>query len=198
MENQYYDENYEAKQGSVITGMIGALLGALIGAAVWAGVAIGLEIISGLIGLLIGFLASKGYDLLKGRQGVPKLVCVIIAVIFGVVIGTGASYVWQIHDVYMEEFGELTGIAKSLAPSEKEIFEVVLADKEVQGEIAKNLVMGLFFAALGCFDIFREILAKPKAQPVTDVNAAAVPGIDAAAVPQQPAEEQPSDQDGTL
>ena len=58
----------EERTGSYVTGFIGALIGAMIGAIVWAFV-LYQGYVASLVGLLIGFLADKGYDLLKGKQG---------------------------------------------------------------------------------------------------------------------------------
>ena len=52
------------KEGSYITGLIGAMIGALIGAAAWC-LVMQLGIITALIGLLIGWLAEKGHPVLE-------------------------------------------------------------------------------------------------------------------------------------
>lgn len=181
MQNTNYDFYAEPeKKGRVVTGFIGAVLGALIGAAAWAAVAVLLEIITALIGLLIGFLAGKGYDLLKGRQGKAKIVCVVLAVIIGVVVGVGATYAWQIHDAYNEAYGSLAGVNSVFVRSEADFFRNILEDSEVQGEILKNLAMGLVFAFLGCFGLLREMgdAKKSAASAAVDVSAASVPSAD--------------------
>lgn len=167
MDQQYnYYEEQPEKKGHIITGLFGALLGALVGAAVWAGAAIFLDIIAGIIGFLIGFLASKGYDLLNGRQGWAKLVCVIIAVIFGVVVGTGAAYAWLLHNDYNEQLAAMTEIQRRFYEimTEKEFFiDNITNNPEFMSEVYKTLGLGLLFAALGCFDLLKEIVAKPAA-----------------------------------
>ena len=182
MQTSNYDYYAEPeKKGSVVTGFIGAILGALIGAAVWTAVAVLLDLITALIGLLIGFLAAKGYDLLKGRQGKIKVVCVVLAVIIGVVVGVGGTYAWDIHSVYMDTYGSLLGSNSIFVRSEAEFFRNILADSEVLGEILKNLALGLVFAFLGCFSFLRDMGADKKAAaaPVADVSAASVPATDA-------------------
>lgn len=180
MDNSNYTPYAEPeKKGSVITGFIGAALGALIGAAAWAAVAVMLEIITALIGLLIGFLAGKGYDLFKGRQGKAKVVCVVLAVIIGVVAGVGATYVWQIHDAYNEAYGSLQGVNSVFVRSEDDFFRTILEDSEVQSEILKNLAMGLVFAFLGCIGLLRDMGSTKKAADAgVDVSAASVPSAD--------------------
>lgn len=58
--------------GSYGTGAIGAVLGAVLGAVAWA-IVLAMGYIASIVGLLIGFLSTKGYDLLKGKQGKAKL-----------------------------------------------------------------------------------------------------------------------------
>lgn len=178
MQNEYL-VTQEEPQRSVIKGLIGALLGALLGAAAYALITILTSKIYAMAGLLIGFLAATGYDLLKGRYGVPKLICVLLCVVIGVCVGTAAVTAWDIHTVYQEQLEELSPIMRSMAISEKEFFEVVLADSEVKGEVVKNLLTGLAFAALGCIGMFRSWATKPEdQQPAAesgDISAAAVP-----------------------
>ena len=192
MEQNYGYYNEPEKKGNVITGLIGAIIGALIGAAAWAAVGALLEIITGLIGFLIGFLASKGYDLLKGRQGVAKLVCVIIAIVIGVVVGTAATYVWQVHNVYVSETAGMSALELRFVPTEAEVMKSVIQEPDVKSEMIKNLLLGLVFAVLGCIDLFKQIVAKPTA-PAANVNAAAVPDLSAAQVPAATEEKIPTD-----
>ena len=58
------------KEGSYVTGLIGALVGALIGAVVWC-LVMQLGIIASLVGFVIGWLAEKGYTILRGKAGPP-------------------------------------------------------------------------------------------------------------------------------
>lgn len=191
MEQQYnyLEEQPVAKKGSIITGLIGALLGALVGAAVWAAVGIFLDLIAGVVGFLIGFLAAKGYDLLKGRQGWAKLVCVILAVVIGVAVGTGATVVWVLHDTYTTQIAELTDLERrfyDIMTEEEYILDNITNNPEFMGEVLKNLGIGLLFAALGCYSLLKEIVAKPQAvtAPTQTID------LSAAQVPAQNADEQ--------
>lgn len=140
-----------------------------------------LDLIAGIIGLLIGFLAAKGYDLLKGRQGVAKLVCVIVAVIIGVVVGSGVTYVWVLHDSYNSQIAELSDFERryyDIMTEEEFFIDNFTNNPEFLGEVLKNLGLGLLFAALGCFDLLKGIVSKPKAVTPTqtvDLTAAQVP-----------------------
>ena len=77
----------EEDTGNYLTGTVGALVGAIIGAVVWA-LVLNAGYVASLVGLLIGWLAEKGYNLLGGKQGKGKVVILILAVIFGVLLGT--------------------------------------------------------------------------------------------------------------
>lgn len=182
MEQQYnyYAEQPAEKKGSIVSGIIGALAGALIGAAIWAAVGIFLDLITGLIGFLIGFLASKGYDLFKGRQGRVKLVCVILAVIIGVVVGTCAVYTWVLNESYNTQLAELTDLERRFyeVMTKEEFFKDNLTNNpEFMKEVYKNLGLSLLFAALGCLDLFKGMAAKP-VHSVTFDDASPAPAKD--------------------
>ena len=136
--------------GSYWLGLLGALLGAILGAVVW-GIVLGMGYVASIIGLLIGWLASKGYDLCKGRQGKGKVVILIFAVLFGVLLGTvlpDIAYLGQ--GIAAGEFVITYGEIPSL------ILGLVLFDSEYQAAILHNGGMGLLFAALGAFALLRK------------------------------------------
>lgn len=151
MENNY---GYQEKQGSVLTGFIGALIGALIGGAIWMVVGI-LGYIASIIGFVIAFLASKGYDLMKGRQGTIKMVILIICVVLAVAAGTFGTYIWSAHDVYQEEIASLTELELKLydIPSEADFIKDIMSDSEVQTGMLKDCGMGLLFGILGSYGL---------------------------------------------
>lgn len=151
MENNYaYVQEAEEKKGSVIGGIIGALVGAAIGAVAWTLVGM-LGYIASIIGFVIAFLADKGYDLLKGRQGTIKMIVLIVCVVLAVAAGTLGTYVWTIHNEYNEQLSELTELDKKLyvIASEEEFMRDVLSDSEVQGEMIKDSALGLVFGIIG-------------------------------------------------
>ncbi len=158
-------ERYEEPKGHILTGIIGALVGALLGAVVW--VLVGkLGYIASIVGFLIAFLASKGYDLCKGRPGTIKLVVLLVCVVLAVAVGTAGTYLWIAHDMWVEETSELSAFERSLLPSEAELFREIIQDSEVQTEFFKDLAMGLLFGALGAFGMFKGLSNKNQAQPV--------------------------------
>ena len=126
-------------EGSYLKGALGALIGALIGALVWAVVYL-LGVIAGIVGLLIGWLAIKGYDKMGGKQDKGKIVVLIVCIIIGVLVGTYKE---------VSDYGITVGQTVEL------VNEVIANDSEVQGEVIRDVVMGLVFAGLGVFSLLR-------------------------------------------
>lgn len=133
-----------------------AFIGALLGAVVWALVGMA-GYIASIVGLLIGFLAIKGYDLANGRPGAVKTLTLIVCVILAVVIGTAGTVAIQLHQVYAEGVAELQSWEE--ARPELEFFGLVIPelmqDDEFTGSLVKDLLLGWFFAILGCIGLLR-------------------------------------------
>lgn len=162
-QNDTYPQEEMEKKGSVIGGIIGALVGALIGAALWAAVGI-MGYIASIVGFVIAFLADKGYDLLKGRQGVVKIIVLILCVVLAVAAGTLGTYVWMSHDVYQEELASLPEFQKAFVISEQEFMMEIFSDQEVQSEMLKDGGLGLLYGFMGSFGlIFAEQKRKRQA-----------------------------------
>lgn len=140
----------ETETGSYATGALGAFVGAALGAVVWAVVLL-LGYVASIVGFVIGWLAEKGYILLKGKQGKAKVIILILAVIFGVVAGTIAADAISLAG--MINSGELPGWTMGDIP---EMMLVLMEDSEYVGVTVKNILMGLFFAALGVFSLLRQ------------------------------------------
>lgn len=137
--------------GSYVSGTIGAFLGATLGAAVWA-LVLAMGYVASIIGLLIGWLADKGYTLLKGKQGKGKVVILILAIIFGVLLGTIVPDVVQLAGMIAD--GELPGYAYTDIPYL--IVYLMQMDTEYFSGTMANAGMGLLFAALGVFALLRK------------------------------------------
>ena len=184
MENNFeYVQETQEKKGSVITGFIGALLGAAIGAVAWAAVGM-MGYIASIIGFVIAFLADKGYDLFKGRQGTVKMVILIICVVLAVAAGTLGTAVWQIHNEYTEQINALTDLEKKMYEimTEGEFMKEILMDSEVQTSLIKDSALGLVFGILGSFGLISAAKygkKKQAAAPVSEESA-----LEMAAVPQ--------------
>ena len=184
MENNYeYVQETQEKKGSVITGFIGALLGAAIGAVAWAAVGM-MGYIASIIGFVIAFLADKGYDLFKGRQGTVKMIVLVICVVLAVGAGTLGTAVWQIHNEYTEQINALTDLEKKMYEimTEGEFMKEILMDSEVQTSLIKDSALGLVFGILGSFGLISAAKNGKKKQAAAPVSEEAV--LEMAAVPQ--------------
>ena len=144
------DRRVAESKGSYFTGFIGALLGAVIGAVVWA-IVLNMGYVASLVGLLIGFLALKGYDLLKGKQGKGKVAILIVVIILGVLLGTFAAETFTV--ITMINDGELN---LEIAQAPLLVLAVLLDDPEYAGAVGGNALMGLLFAALGVFSLLKK------------------------------------------
>lgn len=152
MERVIAQSNEEEKQnrtGSYVSGTIGALLGAVLGAAVWA-LVLFIGYVASIVGLLIGWLSNKGYDLLGGRKGKGKVAILIVAVIFGVLLGTIAADVISIAQ--MISSGELAGATYADIPA---VLAFVFEDPEYISATTSNVLMGLLLAGIGVFAMLR-------------------------------------------
>lgn len=141
--------------GSYFTGLLGALLGSALGAVVWA-IVLSIGYIASVVGLLIGFLAEKGYDLCHGKQGKGKVVVLIFAIIFGVLLGNLSAEAFEAFRLI--QTGELAGLALGDIPLL--IYTLIVEDSEYRGYILKNMLTGLLFAALGVFALLRQTKQK--------------------------------------
>ena len=190
--NMSYVEEMQEQRTSLIGGIFGALIGSAIGAVVWAVVGL-MGYVAAIVGVLIAFLAAKGYDLLKGPQGVVKMVVLCLCLVLAVGAGTVGTAVWNVHTAYQEEVNSLSAFERQYydIPTEKEIMELTFADSEVQGELLRNFGMGLLFGVLGAYGIIFGSKKKTAAQVNAEMDSARVIPVDeadaiaAAAVPQR-------------
>lgn len=162
-------EEHEAElaeeKGSFLTGLIGALLGAAIGSILWA-VLYYFGYIASLAGLVIGLLAEKGYRLFKGRSGGMKVFILILSIIAGVLIGTFAADWYILYE--MLQNGELPGFAVGdLIPFLIEMFKT---DEALCISTAKDIGLGLVFAAIGVFALLRKTAKDTSPTKVKDLK----------------------------
>ena len=117
----------------------------------------------------IAKLAEKGYTLLKGRDGKGKLVILIVAVAFGVLLGTFAAQAvdWyrSIAEFYPDAVITLEGEEYLVTYSDIPvlIFYFLGADTEYLLGTLKDIGMGLLFAYMGVFGILKNTAKKVKA-----------------------------------
>lgn len=157
------EERKQPGNGSYWLGALGAFLGALLGSIVW-GIVLYSGYVASLVGLLVGWLASKGYDLCKGRQGKGKVVILIFAIIFGVLLGTILpDVVYLIQGISAGELDITYGEIPTL------ILGLLLMDAEYRSATLQNGGMGLLFAALGVYALLRKTGKEVKEPSVTNL-----------------------------
>ena len=144
------DRMVAESKGSYFTGFIGALLGAVIGAIVWA-IVLNMGYVASVVGLLIGFLALKGYDLLKGKQGKGKVAILIVVIILGVLLGTFGAYTFQVIRLINDGTFRL-----ELVQAPIYVLALLEGDPSFRSEVLGNVLMGLLFAALGVFSLLKK------------------------------------------
>ena len=155
----------EQRTGSYGLGALGAFLGAAIGAVVWA-IVLNMGYVASLVGLLIGWLAEKGYTLLKGKQGKAKIAILILAIIFGVVLGTFTADFITV--VGMINAGELPGLTYGDVPAF--IFYLLSVVPDYVAATLGNMGMGLLFAALGVFALLKKANAEVSDTKIIDLE----------------------------
>jgi len=157
------EERKQPGNGSYWLGALGAFLGALLGSVVW-GIVLYSGYVASLVGLLIGWLASKGYDLCKGRQGKGKLVILIFAIIFGVLMGTlMPNVVYLVQDISTGSYDLTYGDIPAL------ILGLLLTNAEYRSATLQNGGMGLLFAALGAYALLRTTGKEVKEPSITNL-----------------------------
>ena len=108
--------------------------------------------VASIVGLLIGWLSEKGYNLLKGKQGKGKVVILIIAIVFGVVLGVFAADAISVAQVISETEGAVVTYADIPAF----LLALLMTDGEYRSATLSNILLGLLFAGLGVFALLRK------------------------------------------
>lgn len=159
----HIEEQKQPGNGSYWLGLLGALLGAVLGAVVW-GVVLYLGYVASLIGLLIGWLSSKGYDLCKGRQGKGKVAILVVAIVFGVLLGTLLpDIVYLAQGISAGDFD----LAYWQIPAT--LLGLLIFEPDYLMGTLQNGGMGLLFAFLGVFALLRKTGKEVQSPTITNL-----------------------------
>jgi len=161
---QEEESRRDADTGTYEGGAIGAFLGSLLGAVLWA-IVYSMGYVASLVGLAMGFLAEKGYNLLRGKQGKGKVVILILAVIVGVAVGTVGGILLQVFSMMGD--GTIPGSGMSDA---FKWMKLLLQESEVQASLVKDVLMGLLFAGLGVAALFSQAAKKVSGTKISDLQ----------------------------
>lgn len=139
------------KEGSAVTGTVGAFIGAIIGAIPWA-IAYYFGWFVAWLGFLVGIAAKKGYELLGGKESRAKGIAVIIAAIFGVIVAESAAIMVAVGIAWAQE-----GVTFSILDVAYAYFYTLASDSAVLVDILIDTALGLVFAFLGIWSTIRDI-----------------------------------------
>lgn len=147
-------------KGSLPFGILGAAIAAIVGAIPWA-IVFAMGYMASIVGILIGWTVGKGYDLLHGLKGRVKIAVVLLFILLSVALGQIAGTSYQLSQYYDETKAGLTQYEEMAYSKTAAIFlywtEDVWADAYAMQEILSNFGLGVFFALLGCFQMFRQL-----------------------------------------
>ncbi len=133
--------DYELEEKHLGKGILGAFLGASLGGIAW-GIIYYIGYLASIIGVLIAFLAKKGYELLGGKICKAKTIVILLASVFGVVLGQVGVYCVLIGI-------ELVNGGFSLMAIPYVFIETLKSDAEFAGAFVSDMLGGLFFGILG-------------------------------------------------
>ena len=159
----HIEEKKQPGNGSYWLGLLGAFLGAILGAIVW-GVVLYIGYVASLIGLLIGWLSNKGYDLCKGRQGKGKVAILVVAIIFGVLLGTLLPDI-----VYLAQGISAGELELTYGQIPATLLGLLILEPEYLIGTLKNGGMGLLFAFLGVYALLRKTGKEVKEPTITNL-----------------------------
>jgi len=141
----------EERPTSYLSGTMGAFLGAMLGAVLW-GVVYYIGYVASIVGFVIGILASKGYDLMRGRQSRKKLIILVLVSMIAVIFGTLGAYTYEL--VNLINSGNLAGYSYADIPW---MMQVILQDVETLKLIVYDIGLGLLFAFLGLSIVLHKV-----------------------------------------
>ena len=121
----------------------------------------------GWLGALIGFGVVKGYEKFGGKIKKPIIpvfaLIIIVCVVFAQFLGDAIQLGYYINN------GELYG---SLSDIPEYIKILLTEEPEYQTTVVKNIIIGLLFAGLGVYGIFRSLInqVKSHSKSVADLD----------------------------
>ena len=157
-------EEAENATRSYVSGLFGAVLGGLLGAALW-GAVLYMGYYASLVGIAIGLFASKGYDLLGGKQKKGKIFILLLVTILSVIAGTMGAYGFEL--VRMISTGELSGYVVADAPW---MLLTMCGDPDFLREVLIQIGMGMLYALLGVSVILLRVHKETKNVKMKQMN----------------------------
>lgn len=153
------EQKSENKGKSYWLGLLGGILGMIVGMIPWMIVS-HLGYYASILGFAIGFCVLKGYDILKGKPGVGKIITVAALSLVGVFL---AEFVVQCIDVYsllLNEYAYVTPLGDLIAGT----WNILFTEPEITGSFVLSLAMGMIFALLGLYSLLRNLVSQHKGE----------------------------------
>lgn len=149
---QKQEEEYQAAPGNYGKGLLGAICGALIGGIVWVAVAAILNLVSAFIAVLISYLASIGYDKMKGKQNKVKTLIIVAVSIVVVAISMYLSYVVMVNYSLKSE---------GIDANAFEAFALMLKENsELLSGFIQDMIFSIIFGVLGIIAYVQQMKKK--------------------------------------
>jgi len=139
---------YQAAPGNYGKGILGAVVGALIGGVAWIALAAVLGLISAFIAILISYLASTGYDKMKGKQNKYKTYIITITSLVVIVLSMYLSYVLFVY------FEGVSGSPFDILAYRLKIYP------DLRASFISDMIFSLAFGFAGVFIYLKQIKKK--------------------------------------
>jgi hypothetical protein len=159
---QNASEEFHSEPKNYLRGFSGALLGGIVGVIPWVIVYL-LGYFVGWLGFIIGFTSKKGYELLGGRPGKAKPWIILVVVIFCVLFGQFVGEIVSLNNALNDE--GYTGFSFFELPSL--VIEFLIYEPEYQSSVITNVGLGLLFAFLGIYGLFKDLKHEGKGSLAT-------------------------------
>ncbi len=147
-------------------GILGSVLFGIIGTIPWA-IVYALGYFVAWLGALIGFMVVKGYEVFGGKLKKSVIPIFAVITILCVVLGQFLGDAFQLGYYILNGkiYGELSDIPLLI----KELWNNV---PDYRTDVVVNLIIGIIFAGLGVFGVFRALISRVSSQSkkVTDLE----------------------------
>lgn len=150
------------KEGSVLTGTLGAIVGGLIGSIPWA-IAYYLGWFVGWLGFVVGLAAKKGYEFAHGKETKAKIF--VVALVSAICVIFAQYFIISVSLIQEIDFMELT-----LLDSMRLLLGLLLEDADVQIAFMKDVLLGWLFAGFGIFSNILQMSSDTRRNTATPID----------------------------
>ncbi len=139
-------------------GILGSVLFGIIGAIPWA-IVYALGYFVAWLGALIGFMIVKGYEVFGGKLKKSVIPVFVVITILCVVLAQFMGDAFQLgYYILSDQLDAAIGDIPMI------ISELLKTDSDYRTQVIINLVIGIIFAGIGVFGIFRVLVSRVSSQ----------------------------------